>query len=356
MKNSTLCVYCKSSGPFNKEHVIPRAFGKFFDPKGQEAVIVHRVCRACNSSFSSFEQSHSRESLDVFFRNRADVKGRRPKERKPSPYRMNKEGGRAVTLYGTSPHFKQPILMELIPEVGIIEQPSVQFINQKSGKPVVIELTPYLTREELERKLKNLGYAQDVELTIFCRPDEVKRIEKLFEKEKLRLNSPPPPYPVRTRIEGKYSKNDFRSIAKIAFNYVMKFNTIGLTGHEAWFEEVRAFIRHGTNHVSNFCFFPNLGIAPTEFNEPCHLIRFDANEHNGLMVRMHLFASRNYQTPLHTVRLSSYPFRIHLPHSTIGHCFKIKPGETDSGELTTLSNPQVSIPDSPIRPLPNNPS
>jgi len=51
------CIYCFSPGPFNKEHIFPKALGG--DDK--RYLLVNTVCQACNTRFSRLENSLFRE-------------------------------------------------------------------------------------------------------------------------------------------------------------------------------------------------------------------------------------------------------------------------------------------------------
>lgn len=52
------CIYCKGSGPFNKEHVFPKGMGG----DDLDFLLINVVCESCNSKFSKLEASFMRSS------------------------------------------------------------------------------------------------------------------------------------------------------------------------------------------------------------------------------------------------------------------------------------------------------
>lgn len=73
------CIYCKSKGPFNKEHVFPYSLGGD-DPN---YMLVNLVCVQCNSGlFSKFEATLARRSMAGFIRVFQQQNGRK-KDSKP---------------------------------------------------------------------------------------------------------------------------------------------------------------------------------------------------------------------------------------------------------------------------------
>ncbi len=333
------CVYCGVANSFNKEHVVLRAFGKFHDDFGAEIVLADRVCKSCNKSFDRFERRHSQESFDAFFRNRSKVKGRRPNKPKPNPYKAKKNGYRPIIVKAKPPNAQHDILMEVDPKIGPIEQTSAQFLNSKTGELVVVVLTPDLTREELVQDLRGKGYENGNALHIHCREEEVPWVEKLFQKDNFKMGPPPAPYHARGYVEGGYRQEDFRSIAKIAFNYLLKFNNWGLTGHELCFKEIKEFICQGKGNFLQFCSVPGFKTALRLLDGTNHIFRLDANPKDGLIARIHLFATNDNESPYHLIRLGDYPFSIVLLNATIGHRFQIDSGETDSGKVYDYIEP-----------------
>src|SRR5262245_22649887 len=67
------CVYCRAAQPesaFNREHVVPEAFGTF----ANNFVLCNRVCRGCNSYFSKeFELTLGRDSMEGLERFRSGI-------------------------------------------------------------------------------------------------------------------------------------------------------------------------------------------------------------------------------------------------------------------------------------------
>lgn len=335
MTENPVCIYCQVNDPndFNEEHIVPRAFGRFRDDTGAEVVLVGKVCASCNNSFSSFERRHAQMSLDAHHRIKSGVKGRRPKKAKPNPYLETGERLRPITINAIHPSGRQ-VLMRLDPEKGPVELTSVQFSHPKSQKLIAIDLTPDLNKDLLIKKLNEAGYENGTELAIYCQPEEEKWVEKLFEKEKRKLDEPPVPYSSRARVEGGYRLEDFRSLVKIAFNYCLKFNSLGLLGSEDCFKEVRDFIRFGTGDIANFCAIAKPAIVEVEMG---HVIKFLPSQEEGLIVYIQLFASQSMPTPLHRIRLGTLPSSVASPCKKVAHLFKVANGKSDDGVIVPLT-------------------
>src|SRR5437773_723566 len=73
MDRMPTCVYCGSSGPFGKEHYIPRALGTC---RGL-VPLADKICeKPCGDDLSKLDQAIVRNSPDAFFRVLAGVRGR----------------------------------------------------------------------------------------------------------------------------------------------------------------------------------------------------------------------------------------------------------------------------------------
>jgi hypothetical protein len=136
MKENFCCAYCgeTEASAFNREHVIPRAFGAFYDESGAEVVLKGRVCSKCNGSFKQFEQRHTRESFDVFFRNKFLVKGRKPNETKPNPYKKRSDGSQPVIVRGQPPGTSHDVFLQMDSHVGLSEPTAAHFIHPKTDE------------------------------------------------------------------------------------------------------------------------------------------------------------------------------------------------------------------------------
>ncbi len=327
--------------------MVPRAFGKFFDEDKREAVIPDRVCETCNNSFSKFEMRHARESLDAFQRSQAKVKGRHSKRKKkqkdkggPNPYLQGRNGKRAITIEGWHPDGYR-VLMRDDPEEGAVELTSAQFEHPKTKELIAIDLTPELTKENLRKQLTQAGYENGSQLRCFWRPHEQEWVMNILKDENPKINEPPPPYGFRARIEGGLRNEDFRSIAKTALNYMIRFNALGLTGHETSFAAVKRFIREGIGSVGFFCAVMKPRLPPDGFEKRCHLLKLDISEQNGVVAWIQLFASKDMACVVHRIFLGAYPFSIHVPNQSFGHCFRITPGNTDLGEIIPLAQDTI---------------
>jgi hypothetical protein len=338
MEADFCCAYCgeTQSSAFNREHVIPRAFGAFYDESGAEVVLKNRVCSNCNGSFKKFEQRHTRESLDVFFRNKFLVKGRKPNEVKPNPYKKKSDGSWPIIVRGRPPGTSHDVYLQMDSHLGLNERTAAHFVHPKTSELMQIDLHSKLTREELIQRLNDAGYENGIDLNLHCRPGDEDWFKKLFEKENFNLAQNPQPYGIRAYVEGGYRKEDFRSVAKIGFNYILKFNEVGFSGRESCFEAVRAFIRDGVGNQFDFCNIPLLLKSQSTLEKPSHLLSVEASRENGIVAKVHLFATNSDESPLHVIRLGPSPFALNLPIPVCAHRFQIESGQKDSGKAVNL--------------------
>lgn len=68
MSNSYTCIYCKHTKlkkEFNREHVIPQAFGKFVD----NITLTNKVCEECNQKYgNTIDESLARAAVEGIHR------------------------------------------------------------------------------------------------------------------------------------------------------------------------------------------------------------------------------------------------------------------------------------------------
>ena len=76
-QESATCIYCllaKPVGDFDREHIIPEAFGHFAGALTLTTTRVLRVCKSCNGDFGrTIDLTLTRDSLEALLRIRFDL-------------------------------------------------------------------------------------------------------------------------------------------------------------------------------------------------------------------------------------------------------------------------------------------
>ncbi|MFW6031485.1 MAG: HNH endonuclease [Myxococcota bacterium] len=226
------CIYClevKSVDAFNREHVIPRAFGTF-----SNNLVLRCVCQSCNAYFSqSLDLRLGRDTLEGLARFQFGLKD-------ASEFRSL--GSRStLSVRATDPRFRG-MRLRFTPGEGQEGPPvepvrQVGFANARDGpytyfdeasipgpdgieeyglrrRPLYIQSWGIADPDELRSILASRGYPQN--------------------PEDMTPASPPlvPGEQIATTIAGRLGRPVFRAVAKIAFNYL------------AWVHEGSAFMPH----------------------------------------------------------------------------------------------------------------
>jgi len=303
------CVYCRTTtGSFkNGEHVIPKAFGTF----GQQTWVLHDcVCDSCNSFFGN--------NLEVFF-NRSSLEGlERFKHGKPrrDAADIHRDRVMVVSASQQSKGMKfAPVSHELLPQVGFL------FAGQSEREFFTLDELEGM--ENLDKTKYNLKNPDGISL--LARDEKsYKRLAKALLKlgiafEKQREAPPMGPHTVELDYTVKCDVKNFRTIAKIAFNYMAKVREPAYCLRSD-FDPIRDYIRNGNRPPFAPVVPSNVPIlaydTETKRQTPGHIIVLETKDNGGtIQSRVSLYNGVTY-----TVTLAKY-FSSALSLTDVGHHF-----------------------------------
>lgn len=290
---STLtCIYCRAVGvSFDRDHVIPEAFGKF-----KNNLVLTCVCHECNQYFGrTLELSLARDSGEGFLRFRRGVKPAMKVSQlkhiriqftvhEPGPWM----GAQAIFVPDPSGKSIEP---QPLPQVAFKKNES-EWIWIPENDLTPESLAPYKgadmrvvapsleKQQKLIAKLRNLGFpfTPKGDLGIPHAPDGTVLTKQTYHIDQIIL----------------------RAVGKIAFNYVAYAEGPNFV-LSSDFDEFRAWVRHGREPR----FHPRAVAVrqPILFSDSRrwrqtsgHLIAFDWNtQGDGLLVQVSLFNSLTYR-------------------------------------------------------------
>lgn len=248
------CIYCmekKPSSGFNKDHVIPEAFGKFGK---QTMTLVKFVCRNCNQFFGDhMENDLGRDTLyGVIYRSISGVisakefyANKKHKKNLSQPYMRN-------DLYGDMLVDISDFDSNLDPQLKVNIANQIIVMNSTKGVQAHFEIDRIPARRFLEDIGLKPSYGY---LKFFLSGDNtIVLYEKLcFSLKKSDINvtmlrSQLSEIDLRKggqHLEFYFVLNDWilRAIAKIAFNYFS--HEFGAAAYNDCFDEIRNYIRNG---------------------------------------------------------------------------------------------------------------
>jgi len=237
------CIYCQEerSEDFYRraEHVLPRSFGTFRN----NFIIRDIVCDPCNQYFGdALELVLARDSFEGHSRFAHGV--RNPEDFRPfgrnSRLIIRIAGGDFSGAYAYREYSQEAgdIVLRPFPQVGFLMDPSGRY--------------EYFLLDEIpaERELHEKGFDSRHPMAIRgLAIDEAQLRGKLAEKGiNFKCGGEIVPsqgsHTVLCELEGTIDQNIFRTIAKIAFNYLAYWQGPELL-HEPSFDTARRFIRYG---------------------------------------------------------------------------------------------------------------
>jgi hypothetical protein len=317
------CLYCeeaKTTDQFNREHVLPEAFGRYDE---NNFVLYPRVCRVCNSYFGTNLDGplarDSKEGLDRFAHGGVELKkGRRlPGTR----LRLKRRGGRfdgallRWALDDTGTYLSAIPAAQLgfaRSEDGpfewfpIAELPSPEALRSEQFPHCIAGGVP---REEAAALVERLGFGTVLATELVDLPDADGM--------------------VATTTEGRIDQTLRRAIAKIAFNYfAYRYADIASLDH---FRGIRRYVRFGEEPAANPVAMSAdriLGGLAPDVQVVGHIITasWDGAAH-GVVAQVSLFDWVQYR-----VTLSTSTFLVPPVFVESGHLFN--PNARQIAELT----------------------
>jgi hypothetical protein len=207
-------------------------------------------------------------------------------------------------------------------------------IEDDKGKQYPIRLYPNMSVKRLRREVGLVDAARIKSVQIECDAPFFESFKSLFAEVFPSLkrceegSTEPGNYRCPGRAEFRFSGEYFQAIAKIAFHYYLVHNRRGLSGSEAEFAPIRAFVRHGGAKDSFFHDSGKRFAAPFDGEARifpanwCHILAADETR-GPVVVYTQLFAGPgSAPSPTH-VTLGTLRGEIVLPPgaNVWGHCF-----------------------------------
>lgn len=294
-----ICIYCKQQGrPFNREHVIPEAFGTF----EQNLVLHDCVCSECNSYFGrTLDLVLSRDSGEALLRLRHGIK--------PVSEAKDLRNTRIkITVNVPGPWFGTRIILtadetgtklgsEQLPQVGFRKAPAADFT--------------WYTEDELTDASKFEQYRQGTEIKIVGPSEEATRklVEKLdqleipFKKQGVIDRPGSGNGQVETIVKFQIDPIILRAVGKIALNYAAFTQRASFALRED-FDDFRNYVRFGQEPSWKPAIVPSS--RPILYDDSRdwkqtngHLITLGwARDNRGILVQLSLFNNITYHISL----------------------------------------------------------
>ncbi len=239
MKHST-CIYCKAQDrPFDREHIIPKAFGTF----EQNLVLHDCVCAGCNSYFSRELELHlGRDSAEALLRLRYGLKPVsearqllnervRLRIREQGPW----FGARFIRVPDTTGTKLEP---ERVPQVGFRKKLDGEWVWLSEGElqnPDAVE--PY-------RKNCEIRIAGPSAEALGQLENRLKELGIDFQRQGVLDDPIANGSSIQAELESRIDEVIFRGIGKIAFNYLAFVRGADFVLRSD-FDPFRRFVRYG---------------------------------------------------------------------------------------------------------------
>lgn len=232
------CIYCLETKPdelFNREHVIPEAFGKF-----ENNLVLTCVCWDCNDFFSKeLDLKLGRDAIEGIDRFRHGLKS--PDEyksmgKRSTSYHEVMEGPlKGLRCYGTPNADGGFDMTGYVPQIGLAQTDDGPF------EYYLFDDLP--TKDELTAR----GFVTPVSFQVFGATVE-QGMDQLEKKGYPRGESGGQTEPFRGRARVDYvfkiSHPEFRAMSKILMNYLASISTAGIACMPH-FNEIREYVRYG---------------------------------------------------------------------------------------------------------------
>ena len=245
--NARTCIYCKRTEPacgFNREHVLPQAFGRFED----NLVLHDAVCADCNDHFGrTFDLFLGRDSWEALLRFRHGLKD--PHEvRGMFDRRIHVTLPRDGTQWGG-------VHLELVPPIDERHEPVVDLVPQVGFERLDGDGWDYWTEDDVRnatsdfKSLHDERYGKHRVILYDCDESRdrllalLEELEIPFKREDEFRGFPPfESGEVRAEIDAHIDRDIVRAMAKIGFNY-MAYACGAEFALRSEFDAIRAFIR-----------------------------------------------------------------------------------------------------------------
>lgn len=239
------CIYCGRQGQeFDREHVIPEAFGTF---EPASFVLYDAVCKECNNCFGrTLDFAISRDSMEALLRFRYGTKP--ASEAGDLPYRkIELKIGQPGPWLGATVVLEPDRTGKAVEPVPV-PQAAFRWKGTQGWNFLVepeldaVSLAPYIKPVPGTLEIRVMGPSQrDHERVI----QRLKAAGISFRQESSMANPITNDGKVLVEIEAAVDQTIFRAIAKIAFNYVAHQHGSGFVLRSD-FDGIRKYIRYGT--------------------------------------------------------------------------------------------------------------
>ncbi len=296
MSTLLTCLYCQARKPasdFNREHVLPAAFGRFH---GNNFVLREIVCRDCNTHFGNTIDAKlardSMEGIDRFALGLVDASKRR-------------RIGTSIEVTMREGRFRGSLLEYEVDEGGglrVRPRRQVGFASTKEGPFEWYELANAPSTEVLASRglvFSQFGGVSEEEAVEFLHSRGLSISERFAEEQ--------PEAEIGVNVRGRIDTTIRRAVAKIAFNY-LAFHYLEIARLDQ-FDAIRRFIRYGAVGPGSFVEVvqkPMLANAPAGARLLGHMIavRWDPSRH-AVVGQVSLYDWVQYRI---TLSSSFFPF------------------------------------------------
>ena len=342
------CIYCGSTGPFGREHYIPRALGTFLGL----VRLTDKICEEpCGDDLGKLDAAIVRNSPDALFRVLAGVRGR-SKHQDISPFYYGLYSGQTIKVLGKHPRLGADVLWEIEPGT----------MNVREANQIVIrrgdEYLPFpLPDEGIEDYLRFIIREHDLKgapiVAVFAGDGEdnalltatveaIKAVATATEGASITsAGQIEPGHRVRTEAALPITQTYARGIAKIAFHYLLAHTERVFTGHEPAFDDVKRYITTGEGFENRIA-LTALPIVedlrhPGALKYYTHTVQATV-AYDEIVVRVQLFAGPDVLPPSWVVRVARNPSYIYT--ESFGHAFVLTGDAADGhqGEMSELAN------------------
>ena len=324
------CIYClneKDESLFNREHVVPEAFGTF---KGN--LVLDCVCQSCNSFFSKeLDLKLARDTIEGLERFKSGLK--QPQEFKS----LGKRSTSRVEIVQDGP--MKGVICEMRPKsdypgFDIEPLPQIGLSNNEDGPFDFFLLDELPAKDELEK----MGYAPGSE--VFMRvwgttlDEAISRLEpRGVQKGEELGQTMPDKGVVKSEYVFRISHPEFRAVTKIAMNYLAYVAGAGIVLMPQ-FNEARRYVTDGVRPSEQIVSIIPVVHFTRQSTDQKMTAHFVSIERRGMLIvaQVSLLCLIRY-----AIVLSRAPFALEFTLNS-GHLFDL-----DRRQVTTFNPPQLWI-------------